>query len=119
VIQIYNNNNTGPSGTFAPAGSSSQFSFSDPDAASALYNLGKSYDFFMSEFSRNSYDNAGASLIAVVRFTWTPGTPMQNAFWSGAAGSEVPLRIVRGGREKWLRVNSVDRRSILKKPSLQ
>ena len=39
--------------------------------------------------------------------------------WRGAAGSEVPLRIVRGGREKWLRVNSVDRRSVLKKPSLQ
>jgi Zn-dependent metalloprotease len=86
VIQIYNNNNTGPSGTFVPAASSSQFSFSDPDAASALYCLGKTYDFFMSEFSRNSFDNAGASMIAVVRFAETPGTPMQNAFWSGAAG---------------------------------
>jgi Zn-dependent metalloprotease len=86
VIQIYNNNNTGPSGTFVPAASSSQFSFTDPDAASALYCLGKTYDFFMSEFSRNSYDNAGASMIAVVRFANQPGTPMQNAFWSGAAG---------------------------------
>ncbi len=86
VIQIYNNNNTGPSGTFVPAASSSQFSFSDPEAASALYCLGKTYDFFMSEFSRNSYDNAGASMIAVVRFANQPGTPMQNAFWSGAAG---------------------------------
>lgn len=84
VIQIYNNNNTGPSGTFVPAASSSQFSFSDPDAASALYCLGKTYDFFSSEFSRNSYDNAGASMIAVVRYAETPGTPMQNAFWNGA-----------------------------------
>jgi Zn-dependent metalloprotease len=83
VIQIYNNNNTGPSGTFVPAASSSQFSFSDPDAASALYCLGKTYDFFSSEFSRNSYDNAGASMIAVVRYAQTPGTPMQNAFWNG------------------------------------
>ena len=83
VIQIYNNNNTGPSGTFAPAGSSSQFSFSDPDAASALYCLGKTYDFFSSEFSRNSYDNEGASMIAVVRYAETPGVPMQNAFWNG------------------------------------
>jgi Zn-dependent metalloprotease len=86
VIQIYNNNNTGPSGTFVPAASSSQFSFSDPDAASALYCLGKTYDFFMSEFSRNSYDNAGASMIAVVRFAETPGSPYANAFWNGAAG---------------------------------
>ena len=84
VIQIYNNNNTGQSGTFAPAASSSQFSFSDPDAASALYCLGKTYDFFSSEFSRNSYDNAGASMIAVVRYAETPGVPMQNAFWNGA-----------------------------------
>ncbi len=82
-IQIYNNNNTGRSGSIVPAASSSQFSFSDPDAASALYCLGKSYDFYMSEFSRNSYDNAGASLIAVVRFAETPGVPMKNAFWNG------------------------------------
>lgn len=68
VIQIYNNNNTGQNGTFAPASSTSQYSFSDPEAASALYCLGKSYDFFSSEFSRNSYDNAGASMIAVVRY---------------------------------------------------
>lgn len=86
VIQIFNNNNTGPGGTFAPAASSSQFSFSDPDAASALYNLGKSYDFFMAEFSRNSYDNAGASLIAVVRYAETPGSPYANAFWRGDIG---------------------------------
>jgi Zn-dependent metalloprotease len=86
VIQIYNNNNTGPSGTFVPAASSSQFFFTDPDAASALYCLGKTYDFFMSEFSRNSYDNAGASMIAVVRFAETPGSPYANAFWSGAVG---------------------------------
>ena len=84
VVQIYNNNNSGPSGTFAPAASSSQFFFSDPDAASALYCLGKTYDFFSSEFSRNSYDNAGASMIAVVRYAETPGVPMQNAFWNGA-----------------------------------
>lgn len=83
VIQIYNNNNTGASGTFVPAASSSQFSFADPEAASALHSLGKTYDFFMSEFSRNSYDNAGASMIAVVRYAETPGTPLANAFWNG------------------------------------
>ncbi len=85
VITIYNNNNLGPD--YLPsspiASSSSQFSFGDPEAASALWCLGKTYDFFYSEFSRNSYDNAGASMIAVVRYAKTAGTPMANAFWNG------------------------------------
>jgi S1-C subfamily serine protease len=37
----------------------------------------------------------------------------------GPAGAEVPLRIVRDGRESWLRVKSADRDSFLKKPQLQ
>jgi S1-C subfamily serine protease len=40
--------------------------------------------------------------------------------WSaGPAGAEVPLRIVRDGRETWLRVKSADRNSFLIKPQLQ
>lgn len=40
--------------------------------------------------------------------------------WStGPAGAEVPLRVVRDGRETWLRVKSADRNSFLKKPLLQ
>lgn len=38
---------------------------------------------------------------------------------SGPAGAEMPLRVVRDGRESWLRVRSADRNSLLKKPSLQ
>jgi S1-C subfamily serine protease len=37
----------------------------------------------------------------------------------GAAGTEVPIRIVRNGRDAWMRVKSADRRSFLKKPKLQ
>lgn len=40
--------------------------------------------------------------------------------WSiGPAGVEVPLRIVRGGRDAWLRVKSADRNAFLTKPRLQ
>lgn len=40
--------------------------------------------------------------------------------WStGPAGAEILMRIVRGGREVWLRVKSADRGSFLKKPQLQ
>lgn len=37
----------------------------------------------------------------------------------GEAGAEVPMRVVRDGRESWLRVKSADRNSFLKKPQLQ
>lgn len=38
---------------------------------------------------------------------------------SGPAGTEVPMRIVRNGRDAWLRIKSADRRSFLRKPRLQ
>ena len=38
---------------------------------------------------------------------------------SGPAGAEIPLRVVRDGRETWLRVKSADRASFLRKPQLQ
>lgn len=38
---------------------------------------------------------------------------------SGPAGSEIPMRVVRNGREAWLRIKSADRDSFLRKPHLQ
>lgn len=38
---------------------------------------------------------------------------------SGVAGAEIPVRILRDGRESWLRVKSADRDDFLKKPQLQ
>jgi S1-C subfamily serine protease len=38
---------------------------------------------------------------------------------SGPAGAEIPMRVLRNGRDAWLRVKSVDRSSFLKKPQLQ
>jgi len=38
---------------------------------------------------------------------------------TGEAGAEVPMRIVRDGRESWLRIKTADRNSFLKKPHLQ
>ena len=38
---------------------------------------------------------------------------------SGPAGTEIPMRVVRDGRETWLRVKSADRSSFLRKPQLQ
>ncbi len=38
---------------------------------------------------------------------------------SGPAGAEIPMRVVRDGREAWLRIRSADRNAFLKKPQLQ
>ena len=38
---------------------------------------------------------------------------------SGPAGAEVPMRILRDGRDTWLRIKTADRNSFLKKPQLQ
>lgn len=38
---------------------------------------------------------------------------------SGPAGAEVAMRIVRDGRDAWLRVKTADRNSFLKKPKVQ
>lgn len=38
---------------------------------------------------------------------------------TGPAGAEVPMCVVREGRETWLRVKSADRSEFLKKPQLQ
>lgn len=38
---------------------------------------------------------------------------------SGPAGAEIPMRVLRDGRDAWLRVKTVDRQSLLKKPQLQ
>lgn len=37
----------------------------------------------------------------------------------GQAGADVPMRIVRDGRESWVRIKSADRNSFLLKPQLQ
>ena len=38
---------------------------------------------------------------------------------SGPAGGKIPMRVLRNGREAWLRVKSADRNSFLRKLPLQ
>jgi len=54
-------------------------------------------------------DGAVGGLADFYRKLWT----------AGPAGAEVPLRIVRDGRESWLRVKSADRNAFLLRPHLQ
>ncbi|TDK31788.1 serine protease [Rhizobium deserti] len=38
---------------------------------------------------------------------------------SGPPGAEIPMRVLRDGREAWLRIKSADRNDFLRKPQLQ
>ena len=38
---------------------------------------------------------------------------------TGPAGAEVPMRVVRDGRENWVRIKSADRNAFLRRPHLQ
>ncbi len=38
---------------------------------------------------------------------------------SGPAGVEIPMRVIRDGRDAWVRVKSADRNAFLRKPQLQ
>lgn len=46
--------------------------------------LGDTYNYYLTHYGRNSYDNAGAQLIATVRFCDIGSScPYRNAFWDG------------------------------------
>lgn len=49
-----------------------------PDAVSALYNFGHTYDYFQQRHNRNSLDGLGGNVRAAVRVA-----QMDNAFWNG------------------------------------
>jgi bacillolysin len=56
----------------------------DPDADAAYDFAGDTYDYFFDEHGRDSYDGAGADLVATVEHCPTPGDcPFENAFWDG------------------------------------
>jgi S1-C subfamily serine protease len=69
-------------------------------------------------------DKAGirrGDIISDVRDTQVGGLAdfYRKVWMTGEAGTEVPMRIVRDGRESWLRIKTADRGDFLKKPHLQ
>ncbi len=69
---------------FSPSFSSQLNSGYDPEGVGASFNMSKVYDFYKNVFGRNSYDNNGSSIFAIIRFT-PDGTPWENACWNGKA----------------------------------
>lgn len=54
------------------------------DVNLAYQYAGDTYDYFLSQHGRDSYDGAGAALISTVRYCEPGDCPYENAFWNGA-----------------------------------
>ena len=82
-------------------------------------------DVVVMNVSENSpADNAGlqrGDIISDIRDAEIGGlADFYRKVWdSGQAGAEVPMRIVRDGRENWVRIKSADRNAFLRRPHLQ
>jgi Zn-dependent metalloprotease len=75
---IYNANGSTTTGSFARGEGDPATGNADVDNA---YNwTGATYDYYASNFGRDSYDGAGAALVSFVHY----GVGYQNAFWDGA-----------------------------------
>ena len=75
---IYNANGSTTTGTFARGEGDPATGNRDVDNA---YDwTGATYDYYASNFGRDSYDGAGAELVSFVHY----GVGYQNAFWDGA-----------------------------------
>ncbi|MGJ3545534.1 neutral metalloprotease NprE [Bacillus subtilis] len=66
-------------GTLVSSTTKTFTSSSQRAAVDAHYNLGKVYDYFYSNFKRNSYDNRGSKIVSSVHY----GTQYNNAAWTG------------------------------------
>ena len=56
----------------------------DEVATDAHWGAEKTYDYFLTEHARNSFDNAGAKIVSYVHYCQTPGVGYDNAFWNGS-----------------------------------
>ncbi len=56
-----------------------------PDCLAAFTNTGLTYNYFFTTFGRDSFNNAGATMIAVIRYGTTA-----NAFWNGTLTAYGP-----------------------------
>jgi len=88
---MYNSTTTPPTGYILvkdatstdgfPISSTLRYGFPDKEAASALYSMGKVYDFYKSTFARESWDGSGGSLVGTVRKKNEDGSLYAGAHW--------------------------------------
>lgn len=55
----------------------------DPEADAVYDNLGQVFEYYSETFGRDSYDDAGAELVASINFCEVAGVQTRNAYWDG------------------------------------
>jgi len=55
----------------------------DVEVNNAYDKSGQVYNFYLSNFERDSFDNQGAPLISTVNYAEASGAPFENAYWNG------------------------------------
>jgi len=60
-------------------------SWNDRTSVSAHFNGGLAYNYFRDNFIRNSINGNGGNIISFINVAEEDGSPMDNAFWNGAA----------------------------------
>lgn len=79
-------NNTAPgSGFNASHITSANNSWNDPTSVSAHHHTAVTYEYYRQTLNRNSVNGNGGSIISLIHVTNPDGSPMDNAFWNGAA----------------------------------
>ncbi len=58
---------------------------SAPEAVSAHFNAGETYEYFKNTHGRNSINGQGGTIISICNITNEDGSSMENAFWNGQA----------------------------------
>ncbi len=80
-----NNTSTGNNMNLTHYNSSGNSWNSVPEAVSAHYNAGETYEYYLSTHGRNSINGQGGTIISVCNIANEDGTSMENAFWNGQA----------------------------------
>ncbi|MCB0822835.1 MAG: M4 family metallopeptidase [Bacteroidales bacterium] len=56
-----------------------------PEAVSAHYNAGETFEYFLNTHGRNSINGQGGTIISICNVSNEDGSSMENAFWNGQA----------------------------------
>lgn len=88
VIWTFDGKNSSPAfNTFNPTlvNSASNSGWISASAASAHFNAGVAYEYFLSRHNRNSINGQGGNIISIVNVVDEDNKQMDNAFWDGEA----------------------------------
>ncbi len=80
-----NNSSTGNNMNLTHFTSSGNSWNNHPEAVSAHFNAGETYEYYLGTHNRNSINGQGGTIISICNIANEDGSSMENAFWNGQA----------------------------------